>query len=84
MTSVHYWKYHNGIDPINPGSQWPMIPHRGWTCWVYPKDDKKFLQWMAANCPNAECTWRFNSGDPMYTVSIKESSEATLFMLTWM
>ena len=34
--TVHHWEFHNGVDPINPGSKWPMVPPRSWTCWVYP------------------------------------------------
>ena len=81
--TVHHWEHHNGIDPINPGSKWPMVLPRSWTCWVYPSDDREFEQWMATNCPTAECTHRFNSGDPMYTVSIKDEQEATIFTLRW-
>jgi len=38
---------------------------------------------MAKNCPTADCTHRFNSGDPMYTVYIRYDHEATLFQLRW-
>jgi hypothetical protein len=82
--SVHHWEFHNGVDPINPGSQWPMVLPRSWTCWVYPSDDREFEQWMHNNCPTADCTHRFNSGDPMYTVSIKDEQEATIFTLRWL
>lgn len=80
-TSVHHWQFHNGVDPINPGSQWPMVPPRGWTCWVYPADDHEFEQWMKTNCPTADCTHRFNSGDPMYTVRISDEHECMMFKL---
>lgn len=56
---------------------------RGWYCWVYPDDDQEFEEWMKKNCPSAEFTHRFNSGDPMYTVFIREDAEATLFQLKW-
>ena len=80
-TSVHHWEFHNGVDPINPGSRWPMVPPRGWTCWVYPADDREFEAWMAVHCPTADCTHRFNGGDPMYTVMIKDDAECMLFKL---
>lgn len=80
-TSVHHWQYHNGVDPINPGSRWPMVPPRSWTCWVYPEEDREFEEWMATHCPTAECIHRFNSGDPMYTVKIGDDSECMLFKL---
>lgn len=83
MTTVHHWTFHDGIDPINPGSQWPMVPPRSWTCWVYPENDREFEQWMETNCPTAECIHRFNSGDPMYTVRITNDKEAMVFQLRW-
>ena len=81
--TVHHWEFHNGVDPINPGSKWPMVPPRSWTCWVYPEDDREFEAWMATHCPTADCTHRFNSGDPMYTVMIKDDAECMLFKLKW-
>ena len=83
-TVVNHWRFENGVDPINPGSQWPSIPPRGWYCWVYPEDDTEFEEWMSRMCPTADCTRRFNSGDPMTTVYISEDSEATAFQLRWM
>ena len=84
-TLVHHWTYHDGVTPINPGNRFGEIIHpRGWSCWVYPEDDREFEQWMETNCSTAECIHRFNSGDPMYTVYIKEDQEATIFKLKWM
>jgi hypothetical protein len=80
-TTVHHWQFHNGVEPINPGSKWPMVPPRSWTCWVYPEDDREFEEWMAIHCPTADCTHRFNSGEPMYTVSISDDGECMLFKL---
>jgi hypothetical protein len=84
-TSVHYWEFHNGVDPINPGNQFgeTVLP-RGWTCLVYPEDDRKFEEWMTRMCPTAEVTPRFNSGDPMWTVNITDDKEATVFQLRWL
>ena len=59
-------------------------PPRGWYCWVYLNDDREFEEWMSRMCPTADCTRRFNSGDPMTTVYISEDSEATAFQLRWM
>ena len=82
--SIHHWRFEDGKTPPNPGSQWEMPPTpRGWYCWVYPSDDREFEQWMANNCPTADCTHRFNSGDPMYTVYINDDKEAMLFELKW-
>ncbi len=82
-TVVHHWRFENGVDPVNPGSQWPSIPLRGWYCWVYPEDNQEFESWMARMCPTTDITHRFNSGDPMYTVYISNDTEATLFQLKW-
>jgi hypothetical protein len=83
-TVVNHWTFHNGIDPINPGNQFgeTVLP-RSWTCWVYPYDDHEFEEWMSRMCPTADCTRRFNSGDPMTTVTITDDTEATLFTLKY-
>jgi hypothetical protein len=39
---------------------------------------------MYNNCPTADVTHRFNSGDPMSTVHITDDQEATLFTLRWL
>jgi len=84
-TSIHHWRFEDGKTSPNPGSQWEMEPPpRGWYCWVYPENDPEFEDWMSKNCPTADCTHRFNSGNPMYTVFIKDDTEAMLFNLRWM
>jgi hypothetical protein len=82
---VHHWQFHDGVTAINPGNQFgeTVLP-RSWTCWVYPDDDHEFVEWMNRMCPTSEVTHRFNSGDPMFTVSITKDSEATAFQLRWM
>jgi hypothetical protein len=91
-TLVHYWRYEDG---------WRTVPYflredkkagrefdeglKGWHCWVYPRDDLEFEQWMDQNMKGKyDYTHRFNSGDPMYTVNIKSDEDATLFKLRWM
>jgi hypothetical protein len=83
--SVHHWSFHNGVDPINPGNQFgeTVLP-RGWTCWVYPENDNEFEEWMTRTCPTTDICHRFNSGNPMWTVYIKDDIEATVFQLMWM
>ena len=84
-TRIHHWRYQDGVTPVNPGNQFgEMIPPRGWFCWAYPKDDSEFKEWMDRMCPTADITHRFNSGDPMWTIYIKEDIEATVFQLMWM
>lgn len=83
-TSVHHWRFEDGKTCPNPGNPFPLDPPpRGWYCWVYPEDYDSFYDWMSKNCPTTECTNRFNSGDPMVTVYIKQDREATLFQLKW-
>lgn len=87
-TIINHWRYedgkrhpHSGPPSIVGGIMEPAPA--GWYCWVYPENDREFEQWMYNYCPTAECTHRFNSGDPMYTVYIKDSQEATMFALKW-
>jgi hypothetical protein len=81
---VHHWRFNDGVTPINPGNPFgEMIPPRGWSCWVYPKDDTEFYEWMGRMCPSADITHRFNSGDPMWTVNITNDKEAMLFTLKY-
>ena len=86
--SVHYWKFEDGKTPPNAGHPIKELlldpPPRGWYCWVYPKDDRAFEEWMTRICPTADMCHRFNSGDPMWTVYIKDDVEATVFQLMWM
>ncbi len=81
---VYNWRFENGQTCPNPGSEFPLTPPpRGWYCWAYPDDGGDFVQWMKNNCPTADCTYRFNSGDPMYTIFIQSEREAMLFQLKW-
>ena len=94
MTTVNHWRHDDGwhntpeifrrTDPKLPEKEFreDMV---GWHCWVYPDDDKEFTQWMRKNMTGKyDCTFRFNSGDPMITVWIKEDVDATKFKLKWM
>jgi hypothetical protein len=82
---IHHWRFEDGLTIPNPDSKWPLDPPpRGWYCWVYTDDNDVFQEWMNRMCPTADCTRRFNSGDPMTTVYISKDSEATAFQLRWM
>lgn len=84
-TTVHHWRFEDGKKVPNTGSKFPMDPPpRGWYCWAYPSDNQKFEAWMSRHCPTADITHRFNSGDPMYTVYIKDDRESMLFQLKWL
>ena len=85
-THVNYWRYETG--EARHESQYTALihmdpPEKGWYCWVQPQDEGEFVNWMEERCPGAEVTWRFNSGDPIMTVHIKDEHEAMLFRLKW-
>jgi uncharacterized protein YeaO (DUF488 family) len=86
--SVHHWRFEDGKTSPNAGHPIKELildpPPRGWYCWVYPKDDSAFEEWMKRVCPTADMCHRFNSGDPMWTVYINDDVEATVFQLMWM
>ena len=89
--TVHHWRHEDGWqiipaflrkDPNGPDKEF----HKGivgWHCWVYCDDHHEFINWMETHCPTADCTARFNSGNPMVTVHIKSKDEAAYFMLNF-
>ena len=55
---------------------------KGWHYHVYTAYRLEFEKWMYTNMNGKyECVYRFNSGDPMFTVTIYD--DTTLFKLTW-
>lgn len=54
-----------------------------WTCRVYTIHHDEFLEWMHRNFPEVPCSYRFNSGAPVYTVRFRSEQEATVFKLKW-
>jgi hypothetical protein len=89
--TIHHWRHEDGWHNIPAFLlKDPKAPNRefhegivGWHCWVYCKDHYEFVQWMKEHCPTAECTARFNSGDPMVTVHITDKDEAAYFVLNF-
>lgn len=77
---IYYWTYEDGT-PDDAFGHPGINPPIGWHCWAYPDNDEEFEKWMSQFCPTSEYTHRFNSGDPMYTVFIKDKKEATMFAL---
>jgi hypothetical protein len=88
--SVHHWRFEDGwhlvpailLRPGEPENEYRMEVV-GWHCWVYCNNHHEFLNWMKEHCPEADCTPRFNSGDPMITVHITNKDEAAYFMLNF-
>ena len=92
---INHWRYDDGwneIPLILRDKNGVMTNDRmyngalvGWHCWFYPSDDTNIEGWMEQNMIGKyDCTFRFNSGNPMYTVFITKDEDATLFKLTWM
>jgi hypothetical protein len=87
--TVHHWRFETGeprevaVSVVYPDGMMESSP-RGWYCWVYTDDTTGFHEWMGNNCPTADYTHRFNSGDPMTTVFITDDKEAALFILRWL
>jgi hypothetical protein len=78
-TSVYNFRFEKQNDPYR---HYSIDLPEGWYCQVYT-DDPEFEPWMERMCSTADVTLRFNSGNPMYTVYIKEEKEAVLFQLRW-
>jgi len=91
-TIVHHWRYDEGWRDIPHILRKPGGPERefdeemkGWHCMVYVGTDHDFEGWMESNMTGEyDCTYRFNSGDPCYFVSIKDDIDATKFKLKWL
>ena len=92
---VRHWRYDDGWHEIPltlRDKNGVMTSHKmfnkdlvGWHCWVTPTEDSEFEEWMLQNMTGKyDCTFRFNSGNPMFTVLISDPEDATLFKLTWM
>ncbi len=83
--SVHHWRFENGHEyvPTVPSIIDEYVMPHGWYCWAYTDNNEEFTDWMQLHCPSAECTHRFNSGDPMFTVYISSKEEAMKFRLAW-
>lgn len=91
--SVSHWRYEDGwrdiplvLQPSRGGRRREFLPEIiGWHCWVYSSSNFNFEEWMENNMKGVyDCTFRFNSGNPMHTVHITNDEDATLFKLTWM
>lgn len=92
---VNHWRYDNGFSeiPFVLRDKTGVLTNDrmfnedivGWHCWVYPANEVDFGGWMEQNMMGFyDCTFRFNSGNPMFTVFIADDEDATLFKLTWM
>jgi hypothetical protein len=88
---VPFFLYKNGKGPTKEFRE-DLV---GWHCWVYvypeqgitstPNIEEAFLAWMDTNMKGRfEADWRFNSGDPVYTIHITDEEDATLFKLRWL
>lgn len=84
-TVVNYWKYCDGWRylPEIIRKEWVYEydpTHCGWFCWVYPAKDFDLEAWMVENMKDVyDCTFRFNGGNCMFTVWIRNKNDAALF-----
>jgi hypothetical protein len=88
--TIHHWRHEDGWHNVPAVLRKSDSPERefleeivGWHCWAYCFNHHEFIEWMQQHCPTADCTPRFNSGDPMVTVHIKDKDEAAYFMLNF-
>jgi hypothetical protein len=82
---ISYWQYQDGwhyrIELLrkDKARAWEYSPeHVGWFCWAYPADDDEFREFIAT-LPSASAEHRFNGGDPMFTVFIRDKNCAQKF-----
>lgn len=90
-TVICYWRYDDGWTETPEFNTSKHIKKEfrkevvGWHCWVYPANNGEFVKWMKDNMKGQyDCTHRFNSGDPMFTVNIRSDEDATIFKLKWL
>lgn len=85
------WRFEDGWKDVpsilrEPGRS-PREYHesiRGWYCRAFNNKGEDIDRWMKDNMKGEYgCTFRFNSGHPMYTVWIREDEDAAFFKLTW-
>ena len=83
--AIYYWEYSDGVTRQGGTDLFPMIPPKGWSCWAYAAHiQNEFDEWMENNMKGKyDCTFRFNGGDPMFTIWIEDDEDATLFKLRW-
>ena len=80
---VEHWKY--SVRPDDDYIDTTGVNGTGWSCWAYATHMKEdFEEWMEQNMLGRyDCTLRFNSGNPMYTVWIENEVDASAFKLRW-
>lgn len=93
MVKIQHWHYDDGmrfipeiIRRVGESSHEYDEEFKGWHCWVYVDDEghKEFCKWLKTCKGDYEFDWRFNSGDPMYTLLLRDDADATAFKLRWL
>lgn len=92
MVKVKHWHFNDGLRIIpeivrrvgEPTTEYDE-ELKGWHCWVYVDDagHKEIKKWLRGCKGEYELDWRFNSGDPMYTLILRDDSDAAAFKLRW-
>jgi len=75
---VDHWRY---MDRISDDEYFQP----GWRCWVYDRLCKIDIEgWMEVNMQGEyDCELKFNSGNPIYLIYIKEEKDAAYFALNF-
>lgn len=75
--SVDNWECRKGSDDPR------LLGKTFWVCRAFANDYDMFAEWMDIHCPTAAWVYRYNSGNPAFSINISDEDEATIFKLTW-
>jgi hypothetical protein len=87
---VYHWQFHDGYhtmygrDGEKKTYDADMV---GWHCWVYGniEDRCDFIEWMNETMNgDFRASHKFNGGNPIVLVHIKDESDAAVFKLRWL
>ena len=84
---IEHWKFYDGwhytiaVLRTKPDNKYEYNPDLfGWHCWAYPSNNTEFETWCESNLSeSADVCLRFNGGDMMYTVVLKDKNDADKF-----
>lgn len=56
-----------------------------WHLICYPdgNNDENLYEWIRTNCPDVDIVWRFNSGDPFWSIKGDNPKDETFILLKW-
>jgi hypothetical protein len=91
---IRHWRYNDGRDCVFDPKTFQMVKTdsidedvKGWHCWVWLRTstlEDRFFNWLELHIRKGYDTCnRFNSGDPMTELYIKDDAEAEKFKEYW-